>query len=110
MDHLLITLQLRYAPIRTGKGYWRFDTGLLSGDKFIDVMRSFLSEWSPPPELSNPNTRWEWLKMEIGNVTRKFVKEKKAGVKQFQTNLQTELETLCALMDRGACVQPEQLE
>lgn len=48
-DHLLISFQLRYAPVRTGKGYWRFDTSLLLDDKFIEEMSSFLRGWSPPP-------------------------------------------------------------
>lgn len=109
-DHLLISCQLRYAPVRVGQGYWRFDTSLLSDDKFIKTMSSFLSEWTPPPELSNPNTRWEWLKLEIGNLIRKFVKEKRARDKQFQKELQSELESLCGQIDRGISVQPEQLE
>lgn len=109
-DHLLITFQLRFAPARRGQGFWRFDTSLLAEEDFLKAMRSFLTDWSPPQELSNPNTKWEWLKMQIGDFTRKYVKEKKSRDKLFLADLQAELEALYALVDRGIWIQPEHLE
>lgn len=109
-DHSLISFQLHRSDAKVGPGYWRFDSSLLTQETFVQAMNKFFLEWQPPDELSDPNSRWEWLKFEIRNFVQKFVKEKRVGETKLLSDLQTELEDLYASVDQGIWVQPEHLD
>lgn len=82
-DHTLITFQLYRPETRTGPGYWRFDSSLLTHQDFTCAMTDFFVNWHPPEELSNPNSRWEWLKFEIRRFIKDFIKKKRDQESQF---------------------------
>lgn len=105
-DHTLISAMLCRSEYRMGPGYWRFDSSLLTQEAFTQAMNSFLTEWQPPEDLPNPNSRWEWLKFEIGNFIREYVREKRARDARFLSGLQTELEDLYSSIDRGRYLGP----
>lgn len=100
-DHALVTVSLGRAEINRGPGLWRLDTSLLKLSDYTSSMSNFLSEWSPPQELTNPNSIWEWLKFEIQTFTTKFTKQRHSEEKQRISDLNKELEQLYNNMDAG---------
>lgn len=100
-DHALISCDLCSNTENRGPGLWRFDATLLSNDDFITEITQFLSEWTAPEEIENPNSRWEWLKFELQNKIRKFTKKLHSIEKQHINSLTKELNTFQERADQG---------
>lgn len=101
-DHAMVLLSLRpKLNNNRGPGFWKFDPALLANQEFLADMTSFLSSWSPPQEISNPNSIWDWLKCEIRNHIRLFTKKLHSNEKQHLTTLTKELERLHQSADAG---------
>lgn len=63
-DHCMVALEISFAQIKRGPGYWRFDNTLLSDDDFVQAMNDHIEEIQQE-HLSNPNLQWEWTKFKI---------------------------------------------
>lgn len=101
-DHALIKLVLEFVPVtERGPGFWRFPTMLLSNPAFIEEMNNFLQDWTPPPEILSPTTVWEWLKHEIKEFVRNFVKIRRREEAQTLEKLKKEFSDLTRRRDLG---------
>lgn len=81
-DHAMILCSLRRLQDRKGPGLWKFDSSLLDNKIFVSDMQQFLSGWSAPEELLNPNSIWEWMKHEIQRKIRDFIRDLHSTEKQ----------------------------
>lgn len=100
-DHALISISITSSKCKRGPGLWRFDNTLLESQKFVSEMTDFLREWAPPPELSDPNVVWEWLKYQIKGFVCTFTRNIYSLEKQHLTDLNRELEHLYARADES---------
>lgn len=75
------------------------DTSLLEKEEYITKMSEYLTNWSPPPELENPQSIWEWLKFKIKTFTRNYTRNIHSMQKQHVDQLNKELEDLYKIMD-----------
>lgn len=100
-DHALITLEVDLeSTTQRGPGFWRFPPELLSDQSFVSGMIKFLQDWEPPPELSSPNSIWEWLKQEIKTWTRHYMKTHRNEQIRMLEELEKELVTLTKRRDK----------
>lgn len=98
-DHSLLTATVQQDQVSRGPGLWRFDPLLLAQEKFVTQMKDFLTSWSPPPELSDPRTKWEWLKFQIKGFVTSFPKKNKSIRTKTIKDLRSQLETLHQTQD-----------
>lgn len=98
-DHAMIAIHLGRSEESRGPGLWRFDASLLQKEDFTTKMTQFLSNWVPPPELTNPHSIWEWLKFEVKRFTIAYTKTSHSEQKQHVANLNNELKDLYKTMD-----------
>lgn len=64
-DHTMITLELGEPSWPRGPGIWHFDNALLSNEDFIQNTRNLLIELTSDHDISDPVSRWEWIKYNI---------------------------------------------
>lgn len=101
-DHAMISVSLKSSKVKKGPGLWKFNNLLLQSEEFVSQMTTFLSEWEPPAELSDPNVVWEWLKFRIKEFVNKFTHKTYSLEKQHISNLNLELEELYERADGGS--------
>lgn len=100
-DHSMVTAQLCGTRQIRGPGFWKLSPTLLENDKYVRMMTEFLTQWTPPQELSNPCSVWEWLKYEIKTASIQFSKENIPMEKQMIRQLSKDLQALQARADAG---------
>lgn len=101
-DHALVSMSVKPSKINKGPGIWRFDNMLLESEEFVSQMTSFLTDWAPPSELTNPTTIWEWLKFEIKGFINTYTRKLYSVEKQHAAALNKELEDLYVEADEGS--------
>lgn len=106
-DHSIILMEFSNPSPHRGPGLWRFDSTLLSSQKFVMAMSDFLKDWEAPPELQDPCSIWEWQKHEIQTFVMKFKKGVVSQEKQLLSSLQAELEDLVHRADDGESLVSE---
>lgn len=99
--HAIIDISLGDSERSRGPGLWRLDTALLGRNDYITEMSEFLTHWSAPKELTNPNSIWEWLKYEIQTFTNKFTSRLHSEEKQHISDLNKELSKLYSEVDNS---------
>lgn len=100
-DHALISCSLRPTKEERRPGLWRFDPALLTNEDFVADMSDFLTGWSAPDELLDPNSIWDWMKHEIRCHIRTFTKNIHSSEKQHISSLHRELKELYQKGDEG---------
>lgn len=101
-DHAMVSVAIKPSLIKKGPGLWKFDNMLLESEEFVMQMINFLSEWSPPGELTDPNVVWEWLKFEIQKFVNAYTYKIYSLEKQRISSLSKELEEVYYRADRDA--------
>lgn len=98
-DHAIISLSIKTSQVKRGPGLWKFDTSLLQNKEFIKSMTEFLDDWSAPPELQDPASTWEWMKLEIRKFIVEYTKNLHCWEKQHITTLNAQISNLQQQMD-----------
>lgn len=100
-DHAMIAVSWKSNHNTRGPGLWRLDTSLLQEEDFVLQMLNFLDNWESPPELSNPNSIWEWLKYEIKRVASAYTAKSHSLEKQHILDRNKELSELYQEWEEG---------
>lgn len=91
-DHVIISANINITESSRGPGLWKFDSSILTDNKFVEGMTNFLSSWSPPAEIKDPCVVWDWLKYEIKNHFIDYTKKQHSLEKQMLKALYKDLE------------------
>lgn len=100
-DHSLISIIIHASERKRGPGRWKFNPMLLQNASFVQMMSDFLQTWIPPPELTNPCSKWDWLKHKIKRKSIEFSRDNPPAEKQMIRVLSRDLQSLTARADRG---------
>lgn len=73
-DHEMVTLKVGSKQQQNGPGLWRFDNTLLQNKQYLVRMKEMFNELGDMEDLSDPNSRWEWLQFKVQTVTTQFSK------------------------------------
>ena len=67
-DHSAVILNtLPQFSFKRGPSYWKFNNSLLSDKSYVELIQREINLilTDPPPELTDPRARWEFLKYKI---------------------------------------------
>ena len=74
-DHSAVILNIlpRFS-FKRGPSYWKFNNSLLSDKSYVELIQREINLilTDPPPELTDPRARWEFLKYKIKVFTRNY--------------------------------------
>ncbi len=77
-DHSLICLMFDNNDIKTGKGFWKFNSSLLYDSEYVHSIKSIIAECSIKYKyIEDKRVTWELVKMDIRNFTVPFCINKK---------------------------------
>lgn len=106
-DHSLLLLEIGPSTTERGPGHWKFNNDLLTLPEFKSQMLALIT-LCKEDELSNPNTKWEWLKYKI----RLFAIEFHSAKKREKTKMVKDLQERLNFLDNSQYTQgnPEATE
>ncbi len=87
-DHSVISIQLKNVHSETkGKGYWKLNNTFINESNYIEGLINGIRLWDDEsPELTDPRTKWEFLKYKIRQYSMKYGKDKAKRQKSREEN------------------------
>ena len=58
-----------------GRGYWKFNSQLLSNDDFTETLKRNIEQWKTESNFTDNRLKWEWLKYKIRLFATEFSKK-----------------------------------
>ena len=93
-DHSAVILNiLPQFSFKRGPSYWKFNNSLLSDKSHVELIQREINLVStdPPPELTDPRARWEFLKYKIKVFIRNYSANRTKSRNKDKTQLQNKL-------------------
>ena len=75
-DHSAISLNLAFKNLKTGKGYWKFNSSFCLDSVFCDSLKREFLIWEEECKDFDPKARWEFLKFKIRRLCQTYGKKK----------------------------------
>lgn len=89
-DHCRLEMGVNSSAPRRGPGYWRFNNYWLTDNDFTEEMRVRIQN-AMEDDMTNPNTRWEWVKYKIREFSIAYTirrsREQKTWIAQAEKRL-----------------------
>ena len=102
-DHSLIKLTF-YIPNAqtTGKGFWKFNSSLLTDKEYIRIIEELLDNYDETyNEISNRSLAWDVLKCKIRGITIQYSIQRSKKKKQYFEDLNIQMKDLEAKLDNN---------
>ena len=105
-DHSLVSINLKTASTKRGRGFWKFNVSLLKNEKYVNnvkqIVREIATEYNVLEIENNTHANtnidntlfWEVLKMKIREMSIKFSSELKRKLQRDQKYLETSINLL----------------
>ena len=93
-DHSLISIHLAINSNPRGPGFWKLNTSFLLDDEYVGLIKKTIDDVAN--EYVNNNEidailLWDTMKMQIKSSSLSYTRRKKAKMKSFETNLESEI-------------------
>ena len=75
-DHRALFVAIEMKDSDRGKGYWKFNTKLLTNQDLISKINTVIQEGLVKYERKSPKEKWEEIKTAISKAAKKFSKDK----------------------------------
>ena len=75
-DHSLLQLEINFATVIKGPGYWKFNTTFLQDQNYVEKMNNLLDIELESNELSSFRKKWEQIKLTARGSTIQFASRK----------------------------------
>jgi exonuclease III len=94
-DHSLVRIYVNIKSHKRGSAYWCLNTSLLEDNDYIDLIKSFWTEWGAEKRrFSNLQTWWDCGKKRIKEISILFSTNKNSSFKQKVDDLKAEIDFL----------------
>ena len=95
-DHSCVSLNLStIEKSNKGNGLWKYNSSLNSDNTYVEAMKLLLNEWNNQYDgIENKHLKWDLIKYEIRNYTRKYGSKRKKDLNQEIVYLNNELTQL----------------
>ena len=96
-DHSTVILNiLEQFSFKRVPSYWKFNNSLLSVKSYVELIQREINLilTDPPPELTDPRARWEFLKYRIKVLTRNYSANRTKNRNKDKTQLENKLKHL----------------
>ena len=100
-DHSLISLNINFSIQKRGPGYFKLNNSLILDDNYNTNIIKCINDTVNSNRLAKPEILWELIKGNIRNYTIKFASSKRKKEKEYEENLQNEINTLENLIPKS---------
>ena len=100
-DHSAVTVDININDRKRGPGTWKFNNTFLKDDQFVEEITNLIQGVSRVYEYMNPIDRWEVMKKEIIEFSKKYGVNKSYNSKSVKFNLCRILEELQMQIVKG---------
>lgn len=108
-DHSIIQLKIGASPAGRGPGLWRLNNALLLREDYSALIRETIDRAVSETSLSNPNSKWEWIKFSIKSASVKFAKDLRSQAVVHERDLREGYTKLSNRMDSGSEIDVEEM-
>lgn len=77
-DHASIYIKIGSTLVSRGPGLWRLNNALLLREYYVALIKETIAKAGGDNGLSNPNSKWEWIKYQIKLASIKFTRDLQA--------------------------------
>ena len=94
-DHSIIFIHLTNSLVKRGRGFWKLNATLLYDLEYVKSVTELIDNLKASTvDMEDKQLRWEYIKMEVRDVTLQYSRQKSKAKKEFKLKLEKDLYNL----------------